>query len=289
MSKLRERMINEMKLRRFSPKTQEAYVDAVSGLARYYDRSPDRIDNVKIKRYLLHLMESRKLAWSSCNVAVCGLRFFYNKTLGRQSTRLAIPPRKQQHKLPEILSSQELERLFLCANTPKNRVLFMTVYSAGLRLGEVVQLKISHIDSSRMMIRVEQGKGNKDRYTLLSKVLLKELRSYWKLYRPKLWLFPGARNPNEPMPDGTVQKAFTLTKAKAGIKKGKGIHTLRHCFATHLLEAGIDLRTIQMLMGHNSITTTMIYLQVTRKRLNTINSSLDLLDLSQNENIKNRM
>jgi len=220
---------------------------------------------------------------------VCGLRFFYNKTLRRQSTRLAIPPCKQQHKLPEILSSQELERLFLYANNPKNRVLFMTAYSAGLRLGEVVRLKISHIDSSRMMIRVEQGKGNKDRYTLLSKLLLKELRSYWKLYRPKLWLFPGARNPNKPMPDGTAQKAFTLTKAKAGIKKGKGIHTLRHCFATHLLEAGVDLRTIQMLMGHNSITTTMLYLQITRKRLDTVNSSFDLLEPSQIENFKNRV
>ena len=282
-------MINEMKLRRFSPKTQESYVGAVSGLARYYDQSPDRIDNEKIKGYLLHLMESRQLAWSSRNVVVCGLRFFYNKTLGRRSTRLAIPACKQQHKLPEILSSQELERLFFSAGNPKSRVLFMTTYSAGLRLGEVVRLKIPHIDSSRMMIRVEQGKGNKDRYTLLSNLLLKELRSYWKLYRPKLWLFPGSRNPNKPMPDGTAQKIFTLAKAKAGIKKGKGIHTLRHCFATHLLEAGVDLRTIQMLMGHNSIMTTMIYLQVTRKRLNTVNSSFDLLDPSQIENFKNRM
>ncbi len=197
MSKLRDRMINEMKLRRFAPKTHEAYVNAVSKLARYYDQSPDRIDNEKIKGYLLYLMESQKLAWSSCNVVVCGLRFFYNKTLGRQSTRLAIPPCKQQHKLPEILSSQDLERLFLSANNPKNRVLFMTAYSAGLRLGELVQLKISHIDSSRMMIRVEQGKGNKDRYTLLSKLLLKELRSYWKAIPPEVMVIPGSKEPQQ--------------------------------------------------------------------------------------------
>ncbi len=281
MTPLRQKMINEMVLRRFSPKTQEAYVSAVAGLARFYKQSPEKIDKERIKAYLVHLMQDRKLSWSSCNVAVSGLRFFYTQTLGMDSMFLSIPPRKKDNRLPEILSAEELERLFSALTNQKHRTLLMTTYAAGLRVSEVVSLKVTDIDSKRMMIRVQQGKGSKDRYTILSKRLLTELRIYYKMYRPPVWLFSSS-NPEQPLSDRAAQRIYYHAKDKAGIKKGKGIHTLRHCFATHLLEAGVDLRTIQMLMGHSSIMTTMVYLQVTRKHLSSTQSPLDLLEIPQN-------
>ncbi len=281
MRPLRQKMINEMKLRRFAPKTQEAYVSAVAGLARHYNQSPDRIDKEKIQRYLLHLMEERKMSWSTCNVVVSGLRFFYIETLGRDSVYLGIPPRKKTSQLPEILSAGELKSLFASTVNPKNRTLLMTTYAAGLRVSESVKLKVTDIDSKRMMIRIEQGKGRKDRYTILSPRLLRELRQYYRKYLPELWLFQG-RRPEHYLSIGTAQKIYYRAKERAGIKRGKGIHILRHCFATHLLEAGVDLRTIQALMGHNSIMTTMVYLQVTRKKLASTQSPLDLLKIPEN-------
>jgi site-specific recombinase XerD len=218
---------------------------------------------------------------STCNVVVSGLRFFYIETLGRDSVYLDIPPRKKKEQLPEILSSKELENLFVSTVNPGHRTLLMTTYAAGLRVSEAVRLKVTDIDSGRMMIRIEQGKGRKDRYTILSQRLLTELRGYYRKYRPELWLFQG-RNPKHYLCIGTAQKIYYRAKEKAGIKKGKGIHTLRHCFATHLLESGVDLRTIQALMGHNSIMTTMVYLQVTRKKLSRTQSPLDLLEIPEN-------
>lgn len=234
-----------------------------------------------IQDYLLHLMQERKLAWSSCNAIVCGLRFFYIQTLGMDSMFLSLPPRKKVHQLPEILSTDELERLFGVLTNQKHRTLLMTAYAAGLRLSEVVNLKLTDIDSKRMMIRVRQGKGSKDRYTILSQRLLQELRIYWRMYRPSQWLFNG-RNPEQPLSTSTPPMIYYNARDKAGIKKGKGIHTLRHCFATHLLEAGVDLRTIQVLMGHSSIMTTVVYLKVSRKQLSSTQSPLDLLNIPQN-------
>jgi site-specific recombinase XerD len=274
------KMINEMKLRGFSPSTQEAYINAVAGLAKFYNQSPDQIDQDKVHAYLLHLMVERKLSWSTCNQVASGLKFFYNVTLDEKSFHLTIPPRKKPSRLPEVLSAKELESLFLCAHTIKGKTLLMTTYSAGLRVSEVVKLKVSDIESQRMMIRVDQGKGKKDRYTILSQRLLNELRMYWKQYRPSLWLFY-TREAQHPMSIDTAQRIYSKAKKKAGIVRGRGIHTLRHCFATHLLEAGVDVRTIQTLMGHNSIKTTMIYLQVSKKRLSTVTSPLDLLDVAK--------
>ena len=194
MTPLRQKMINGMKLRRFSPRTEEAYVGAVAGLAKFYNQSPDTIDEEKVQAYLLYLMKERKLSWSSCNVAFSGLRFFYKETLGMDSMSLAIPPSKKKTQLPEILSAEELECLFASASNPKHRALLMTTYGGGLRVSDVVRLQITDIDSKRMMIRVEQSKANKDRYTILSQRLLQELRLYWTMYRPPIWLFPG-RNP----------------------------------------------------------------------------------------------
>jgi len=276
MTPLRQKMINEMKLRGFSVRTQQSYVDAVAGLAKFFNQSPDRLNKEKLRSYLLHLMEERNLSWSSCNVAVSAFRFLYGKTLGDDSMRLAIPPRKKVNQLPEILSAEELEDLFAGAANPKHRMLLMTTYAGGLRVSEVVRLKIKDIHSERMLIRVDQGKGKKDRYTILSERLLKELRIYWTMYRPRLWLFP-SKDPSKPMHIGTAQKIYYTAKKRAKIKRGRGIHTLRHCFATHMLEAGEDVRTIQMLMGHSSILTTMVYLQVTRKKLEKTKSPLDLL------------
>lgn len=276
MTPLRQKMINEMKLRGFSVRTQQSYVDAVAGLARFFNKSPDRLNKEKLQSYLLHLMEERNLSWSSCNVAVSAFRFLYGKTLADDSMRLAIPPRKKVNQLPEILSAEELEDLFASAANPKHRMLLMTTYAGGLRVSEVVKLKIKDIHSERMLIRVDQGKGKKDRYTILSERLLKELRIYWTMYRPRLWLFP-SKDPSKPMHIGTAQKIYYTAKKRAKIKRGRGIHTLRHCFATHMLEAGEDVRTIQMLMGHSSILTTMVYLQVTRKKLETTKNPLDLL------------
>ena len=275
MTELREKMIREMQLRRFSERTQKSYVMAVAALAKYYGRSPDVITNTEVQDYLLYLMNDRKLAWSSCNLAVSAFRFFYSTTLGDESIRLSIPPRKNESRLPEVLSREAVERLFDCTTNPKNRLLLMATYSAGLRVSEVVRLKPEHIDGSRMTIRIEQAKGNKDRYTILSGRLWEEMQHYLKIYRPTIWLFY-ARYRDKPMHITTAQRIYNSARQKAGITRGRGIHTLRHCFATHLLESGVDLRTIQELMGHSYINTTIRYLHLTHTRLSSVRSPLDL-------------
>jgi len=276
MTPLRTKMIHEMQLQRLAPKTQKAYVTAVAGLAKFYDCSPDRLSPEQIRTYLHHLLVERRLAWSSCNQAAAGLQFFYTKTLGWDVLHLHLPPRTGRSQLPQILSIEELQRLFTHARNPRHRVLLMTTYAAGLRVSEVVRLRLTDIESDRMLLRVDQGKGRKERYTLLSTRLLTELRAYWKCYRPTPWLFTG-RAPQMPMPIGTAPKIYYHAKPRAGITHGQGIHTLRHCFATHLLEAGVDVRTIQMLLGHRSLDTTTRYLRMTRQHLATIRSPFDLL------------
>ena len=279
MGMLRERMIREMELGRYSPRTQEAYVAAVAALARYYRRPPDRLGGEEVKSYLHHLLVERKLAWSSVNVASAAIRFFFSRTLGRDDVSTAIPPRRTPLCLPHILSKQELERLFENERNVKHRALLMTTYAAGLRVSEVVRLKVTDIDSDRMLIRVRQGKGEKDRDTLLSERLLGELRCYWSVCRPpRPWLFVSERT-GQPLPGQTAGKIFTKAKRKAGIHKPGGIHMLRHAFATHLLEAGVDIRVIQLLLGHKSIRTTAGYVRVTRKAIDATHSPLDLLDL----------
>jgi len=282
MTVMREKLIKEMTLRRFSPHTQRAYISSVAGLAQYYNKSPEKITKQMIQDYLVYLMQERQLAWSSCNAIVCALRFFYIQTLGMDSMFLSIPPRKKVAQLPEILSTEEVERLLGALKNQKHRTVLMTAYAAGLRLSEIVKLKLADIDSKRMMIRVRQGKGSKDRYTILSKRLLEQLRIYWAMYQPSEWLFNGTKSGYRMSPS-TGAAIYYNAKKKAGIQKGKGIHTLRHCFATHMLEAGVDLRTIQVLMGHSSIMTTVVYLKVTRKQLCSTQSPLDLLNIPENK------
>jgi integrase/recombinase XerD len=277
MTPLRRKMIRELELRRKAPGTVHQYVQAVADLAEYYGRPPDEISYEEVRGYLHHLLIQRKLAASTCNVKVVALRFFYQEVLGQKNFELNVRC-KRPGKLPEPLSRQEVVRLFEAAKNIKHRLLLMTTYAGGLRGSEVVRLQPRHIHSERMLIRVEQAKGGKDRYRLLSQALLEQLRNYWRTYRPGDWLFPN-RAKTGPMSVDNARKMFYRVKARAGLKHGHGIHTLRHSFATHLLEADVRLPVIQILLGHNHISTTMRYLHVTEKHLSTVKSPFDLLRL----------
>ena len=278
MSQLRQRMIDEMTLRGFSPRTHESYLGAVKDLARYYKQPPDRLNTEQVRQYLLYLERERHLSWNSLNVAASSLRFFYFDTLKWEPVKLEIPPRTTPRRLPEVLSREEVDRLISAVPNLKHRTLLMTIYAAGLRVSEAIALHVHDIDSARMTIRVVQGKGRKDRYTILSPRLLENLRQYWKQYHPKEHLFEGS-HPHGHIHESVPQKAYKLAKQQAGIHKGIGVHTLRHCFATHLLEAGVDLRTIQTLLGHNAISTTMLYLQVRQQHITAHAEKFDLLTL----------
>jgi site-specific recombinase XerD len=279
MGVLRDRMIRELQLRRFAPATQKAYLEAVTGLTKHFGSAPDQLSARQVQDYLLYLMNERHLQWNTVNTIASGLTFFYTHTLRRLDVACALPARRTPRRLPEILSATELEALFAAAANQQHRALLMTTYAGGFRVSEVVRLRPADIDSQRMMIRIVNGKRARDRYTLLSPRLLEELRAYWRAYRPRTWLFP-APHPDRPFNDDKARAVFNQAKAQAGIRKGGSIHVLRHCFATHLLEAGVDLRTIQVLLGHSSITSTAWYLHLTRKTLERTRSPLDLLDLS---------
>jgi len=283
MTPLRQRLIREMQLRQLAPGTINAYIAAVAGLAKFYRRSPDQLQLEEVRSYLHHLLVERNLAPSTCNSQAAAITFFYRYVLGQSSLDLQVR-RKRSGKLPEVYSQEELRRLFQATRQRKHRVLLMTTYAAGLRLSEVTHLRPSHIHSQRLLIRVEQGKGRKDRYTLLSPQLLQELRAYWKESQPGEWLFPNQKR-TAPMGRGTAQRIFYRAKRRAGLQRGHGIHTLRHCFATHLLEAGVDLRTMQLLMGHGSLNTTTLYLHLTRKHLEQLHSPFELLRLPRREEL----
>jgi site-specific recombinase XerD len=275
MSPLRKMMIRELELQRMAPSTIVQYVSAVAQLAQYYRRSPDSISIEEVRDFLHYLIKERKLSVSSCNLRLAGISFFYRHVLGQAdySLRIAV---KRSKRLPEPLSRNEITKLLEATRNLKHRVLLMTAYGGGLRVSELVQLKIQDIHSDRMLIRVNQGKGRKDRYTLLSPRLLEELRAYWRQYRPRPWLFLG-RDGSSHLSPGTAQTVFYRCKERARIEHGHGIHSLRHSFATHLLEAGVELLIIQRLMGHTQLRTTAKYLHVTSQYLGNIRSPLDLL------------
>jgi site-specific recombinase XerD len=225
------------------------------------------------------LLQERKLAWSSCNIVLNALKFLYRVTLKRAQSDFRLPTPRQPQKLPQILSREEVAALIENTLNLKHCAILMTAYGAGLRLNEICHLKVTDIDSDRMTIRVEQGKGAKDRYTLLSPRLLAELRRYWIAYRPKEWLFT-RKDRTRPISDGTVHRIYHAAKARARISKEGGIHSLRHAFATHLLEAGVDIHTIQRLMGHGHISSTLRYFHLARKHLANTPSPLELLERS---------
>lgn len=277
MSPLRKQMEADMVVRGLAYRTREAYVQSVAKLAKFYGKGPDQITEEEVQRYLLHLLQERKLAHSSCNIVCSAVQFFYRVTLKRREAEFCLPRPKVPSRLPQILSREEVAALIDKTENLKHRTLLMTTYAGGLRLSEVCQLKVAHIDSQRMTLRIEQGKGAKDRYTPLSPRLLAELRRYWRAYRPQLWLFPRPRAAEQPMAPKTVQRIFYAAKDRAGITKDCGIHGLRHAFATHLLEAGVDVHTIQRLMGHGSLSTTARYFHLAQKHLSGTPSPLDLL------------
>ena len=284
MTPLRQKLIDEVQLRGFSINTQDSYVRCVAGLAQFYHRSPDQIGDEQIKAYLLHLLRIRKLAVSSIIVAVSALRFFFGQVLHRptQAIEQALPRMKKPVQRPRVYSVAELERLFGYPDlNRKHRALFLTTYATGLRVSELCQLRIVDLQSDRNQIRVVQGKNHKDRYTIFSPRLQEELRIYWRLYRPKDWLFPSTLFPDRPLTRFAVERAFTDAVERAGLPERGGIHSLRHSFATHLLEAGIDPLTLQRLMGHTRLATTTTYLHVRQEHLDKISSTLDLIALTR--------
>jgi len=266
-----------MQLRNLSPKTQKSYLEAVSGLARHYMKSPEQISKDMVEDYLLYLRNDKGRAPNTIGTKVSGLKFLYNHVLHNEENAPDYAQRKTR-KLPIVLTQEEIWKIIDAPDNLKHRLLLMTTYSAGLRASEVIALKPEHIDSKRMLIKVQNGKGNKDRYTLLSEKLLKELRHYYRTFKPKNYLFPSSYKSRETLSYESVRRIYENARKKAGINKGPGLHTLRHSFATHLLEAGYDIRKIQVLMGHSSLSTTMIYLHVSKETLSKIKSPLDLFD-----------
>ena len=283
MSKLRKKMVGVMQLCGLSQGTQQIYLKAVERLALHYMRSPDRITPEEVQAFLVSLLENEKLSHSTQNCIVAGLRLFYQRVLLRPDVEMWIPRRRSPQRLPEILSVEEVRRLLAATTNQKHRALLMTVYAAGLRSSEAVRLQLSDIDSSRMMIRIRIGKGDKDRYTILTQALLRELRAYWKLERPSEWLFPG-KSPTCPLARNTTGKFFVAAKKRAGITKDGGIHTLRHCFATHLIEQGVPVRTVQVLLGHSSMRSTNRYIHMARTEVGEEHSLLDRV-LGPRENV----
>jgi site-specific recombinase XerD len=276
MSALRKQMLADMVLRGMSERTQQSYISAVKQFAKHFHRRPDLITNEEAQQYLLYLLQERKLAHSSCNIVCSALQFLYSVTPKRKAD-FELPRPKVPQRLPQILSREEVAALFEHAANLTHRAFLMTTYGAGLRLMEVCHLKVADLDTQRMTIRVDQGKGAKDRYTLLTPELVKELRRYWSAHRPSPWLFPSARNPQLPMLPKSAQRIYHAAKARAGITKDGGIHALRHAFATHQLEAGTDVHTIQRLLGHGSLSTTQRYFHLAQKHLSGVGAGADLL------------
>ena len=283
MTQLRAKMIRAMDLKNLSHHTQRAYLTAVTGIARFYNQSPDKMNKEKIEDYLLYLKHEKGNAPNSCYSVLTGLRFFY-KYVTEKQIPVTYSIRRTTRKLPQVLTMEEIWKIICATNNLKHRLILMTTYSAGLRASETINLKPGNIDNKTMLIKVK-GKGEKERYALLSKRLLVELRSYYRQYRPKTYLFPSSfkKNKDQPLSYETIRMIYQDARNTAGVKKGAGIHTLRHSFATHLLEAGFDIRKIQVLMGHSRLSTTMIYLHVSRKTLSKIPSPLDLIDIKPAE------
>ena len=277
MSPLRRRMIEDMTVRNLSPATQRSYVYAVAKFSRHFGRSPDRLCLEDVRAFQVHLVATG-ISWPALHQTVCALRFFYGVTLGHGDIPERIAYAREPRKLPVVLNADEVGRLLEAVPSLKVRTALTTAYAAGLRASEAVGLKIADIDSGRMVIRVEHGKGSKARYVMLSAQLLGILRTYWRLARPKQWLFPG-RDETKPIDVQVLHAACRSACTAAGLAKRARVHTLRHSFATHLLENGTDIRIIQVLLGHCSLSTTARYTQVSNDLIRRTQSPLDRLTL----------
>ncbi|MBC8062223.1 MAG: site-specific integrase [Clostridiaceae bacterium] len=276
MSELRQKMKMDMELKGYSPRTIKNYTRIVSNFAKYYNKSPELLKEKEIREYLHYCIMERKLSEGTVNYINAGLKFFYTKTLNRYWNMDKITRIKEPRRLPSVLSPEEVKSIFDVTENLKHKAILMTIYSAGLRVSEVCNLKITDIDSKNMQILIREGKGKKDRYSLLSKANLEILREYWKRYHPTEYLFSG-RYRTDAITPRSVQRVMEKSVIKAKITKNATVHTLRHSFATHLLDAGTDICYIQRLLGHTRITTTTIYLHLRRMDLLNIKSPLDIL------------
>ena len=277
MTPLRQRLLEDMQIRNLSVNTQRSYVEQVSRFARHFNQSPLALGPEEIRAYQVYLTNEKKLAPGSIVIAVSALRFLYKVTLKKDwSVTEMIPAPRKPQTLPVVLSPEEVVRFLDCVKKPKHRTILTTCYAAGLRISEAVRLTSAAIDSQRMVLRIEQGKGQKDRYVMLSPKLLEILRDWWRVSRPKHWLFPGDR-PDHPITRHAVERECQQVHRRCRIPKPITPHSLRHAFAVHLLEAGTDLRTIQLLLGHRSLATTARYLRIATSKVCATSSPLDLL------------
>jgi integrase/recombinase XerD len=279
MTPLRQRLIEDMQLRNRSPVTTKAYVRYVAQFAKFFGRSPEELTPEHARQYQLHLLR-RRVSWSTFNQSVCALRFLYGTTLGRKDYVERLPYGKKPKRIPVVLSRDEVLKLLQCVPSRKQRMVLTTMYATGLRIGEAVQLRVTDIDSRRMTLLVSRGKGNKQRLVPLSQKLLTELRLFWQTHRNPVWLFP-SRQPDRHLGMSVVERACRWARGQAGMKRRFNTHTLRHTFATELLEAGVDLFSIQKILGHRSLSTTANYTHVRRSHLQEACKSLDLLPLEQ--------
>ena len=276
MTELRSRMIQDMQLHGLAARTRQSYVDAVKGLARFYQRSPDRLSEDEIRSFFLHLINEKGAARSTVTIYLCGIKFFYETTLGRKLPILEIVRPAKRHKLPVVLSTEEVNNLLERVKNPVYRMCLTLIYACGLRLSEGLHLRVEDIDSDRMLVAVRNGKGGKDRYVPLPERTLEQLRAYWMLHRPKTWLF-STKTGQLPLNPTTLQKTFKAVVRQSGIGKNASVHTLRHSYATYLLESGVNLRVIQELLGHKSPHTTAIYTHLTQKTVDQLATVINRL------------
>ena len=273
MTPLRQRYVEDLRARNKSPRTIETYVLRVAQFAKHFGVSPERLEPEHLRAYQQHLI-ARQVSWSTFNQAVCALRFLYQQTLGRPQAIRHLPFAKRPRTVPTVLSPEEVVRFLEAALPGRDRTLLDVIYSCGLRLKEVLGLEVRDIDSARMVLHIRQGKGQKERLMPLSPRLLGVLRDYWRAHRPATWLFPGIKA-TLPLTDGTVQRICKRTARRAGLSKRISPHTLRHSFATHLLEAGVDLLSVQALLGHSHFNTTAKYLHISMRRLRQLPQLLE--------------
>lgn len=279
---LLKKVEDELKIRGYSSKTIKSYKGQIRRFIEYHEKQPYALDKQDIDNYLLHLLSSKDISHSYVNQIVSAIKFLYKNVYNMQNICIDLERPKKEKKLPEILSKNEISKLLKAVKNLKHKAILYLVYSAGLRVGEVVKLKPTDIDSDRMLIHIIQGKGKKDRYTILSETALSILRQYVKVYKPEHWLFPG-QHPDKHLTERSVQKVFDNARIDAKIRKDVSVHNLRHSFATHLLEGGVNLRYIQELLGHSSSKTTEIYTHVTQKNLSNIISPLDTIMMNKEE------
>jgi site-specific recombinase XerD len=276
MTTLRRRMLEDLQLRGLAPKTQECYIAAVHQLAQHYRRAPDQLSEEDLRQYFLYLLNDKKVAESTFRIHLYGIRFFYERTLKRPWPLFALTRPRHSQKLPVVLSPQEVRSLLAAVTRPKAQMCLQMIYACGLRLREGTHLQVSDIDPQRMLVWVRQGKGGKDRYVPLAERTLELLRMYWQRERPRPWLFPARHQPT-PLSATTLQKTFKRVLRQSGLAKDASIHTLRHSYATHLLERGVSLRVIQELLGHNSPSTTARYTHLTPKTFDVVHVTINAL------------